>query len=268
VENTVSGLQRGTAGTGAASHQQGALVYDMSVGNRMPQADQNYVVSNTATDLGTLASELVPGFTYTITELGTTDFTLIGAAANIVGTAFVVTTAGTGSGRAIINGQTATIFLAPSIEQATFGDSSTVFADSIEVYVGGQRARPGLLVSQVTVGNTYTIAAVGNTDWYAMGLPNNIFPRPGVVFTVTAMGTGSGVVGQSASDYYYQVTDFDPLAVMFLTSADLPAPPSGVAVTILERRGVNWYQPGVGTASDGRPLQITNTDQARFLRGE
>jgi hypothetical protein len=45
------------------------------------------------------------------------------------------------------------------------------------------------------------------------------------------------------------------------------APPAGVEVTILVRRGVTWYEQGVGTASNGNPLQITNTAAARFLRG-
>jgi hypothetical protein len=29
---------------------------------------------------------------------------------------------------------------------------------------------------------------------------------------------------------------------------------------------LSWYQPGVSTASDGRPLQETNTIAARFFR--
>jgi hypothetical protein len=45
------------------------------------------------------------------------------------------------------------------------------------------------------------------------------------------------------------------------------APPAGVEVTILVRRGVTWYQRGFNTASDGVPLQDTNTPAARFLRG-
>jgi hypothetical protein len=44
-------------------------------------------------------------------------------------------------------------------------------------------------------------------------------------------------------------------------------PPEGVEVTILIRRGVTWYEPGVNTASNGVALQDTNTRAARFLRG-
>lgn len=45
------------------------------------------------------------------------------------------------------------------------------------------------------------------------------------------------------------------------------APPAGVDVTILVRRGVTWYEQGAGTASNGVPLQETDTPAARFLRG-
>ena len=70
-------------------------------------------------------------------------------------------------------------------------------------------------------------------------------------------------------------SDNDEPVVMYLrkqgpgavTAADI-APPAGVEVTILVRRGVTWYAPGVDTPSDGRPLQVTDTQAARFLRGE
>ena len=54
-----------------------------------------------------------------------------------------------------------------------------------------------------------------------------------------------------------------PVSVVFDT-----APADGVEVTILVRRGVTWYNPGVGTPSDGVPLQDTDNQAARFLRGE
>jgi hypothetical protein len=69
------------------------------------------------------------------------------------------------------------------------------------------------------------------------------------------------------SNNYYTIIGENPVTIEFTTANDLPAPADGVEVTILQRRGVNWYQPGDGTASDGRPLQITETTQARFLRG-
>ena len=46
VLNILSGLRRGTAGTGVADHDSGTAVYDIGIGNRLPQEYQNYVVSN------------------------------------------------------------------------------------------------------------------------------------------------------------------------------------------------------------------------------
>jgi len=60
----------------------------------------------------------------------------------------------------------------------------------------------------------------------------------------------------------YDIVADNPVQILFET-----APPEGVEVTILIRRGVTWYAPGPGTPSDGVALQDTNTQAARFLRG-
>lgn len=147
--NTVSSLLRGTAGTAATDHYQGAYVYAMARGEIMPAEFQNYIDSNSFL-------------------------------ANGVTTAFEAT-------------------------NIVFDDTdSTILVEAIEVWVGGTRVTSG--------------------------------------FTVT------GAV---------------PVSIEFDT-----APPAGVDVTILVRRGVNWYHPGVNTPSDGIALQDTNTQAARFLRGQ
>jgi len=86
VTNSVSGLQRGTAGTATNSHAVGADVYDIGRGNLLNVQYQDYVVKDTGMGDGTTA-----------------------------------------------------VFYAPSIDIADFGDSSTVYVESIEVYVGGVR---------------------------------------------------------------------------------------------------------------------------------
>ena len=43
------------------------------------------------------------------------------------------------------------------------------------------------------------------------------------------------------------------------------APPPGVEITILQRRGLGWYGTGV-KVNDGLALQETDTPQARFIR--
>jgi hypothetical protein len=48
VTNTVSGLMRGTAGTGAANHSTGSTVNDMGRGNLLPLEFQDYIVSDSS----------------------------------------------------------------------------------------------------------------------------------------------------------------------------------------------------------------------------
>jgi hypothetical protein len=60
----------------------------------------------------------------------------------------------------------------------------------------------------------------------------------------------------------YTLTNNNPATVTFTT-----APAAGSDVTILVQRGVTWYAPGPDTASNGVPLQLTDTVAARFLRG-
>jgi len=148
VNNTVSSLRRGTAGTAVDEHAVGSTVYAMGRGQIMPAEFQNYVVSN---------SFLGDGST--------------------------------------------TTFYATNI---SFDDTdSTLLVEAVEVYVGGTRILDG-----------------------------------------------------------YDVVGSSPVSVDFDT-----APPEGVGITILVRRGVNWYEPGVNTPSNGVALQDTNTQAARFLRG-
>ena len=161
--NTVSGLQRGTAGTAISSHSAGSIVYDIGTGNLLNSAYQDYVVKDTTLGDGTT-----------------------------------------------------TLFYAPNINISDFSDSSTVYVESIEVYVGGIR--------QYNYSQT-----------------------------------------SADSQYRYIVTDFGPLAIEFITDGTYQAPAAGSEVTILQRRGRSWYQPGINTASDGIALQETDTVAARFL---
>jgi hypothetical protein len=57
----------------------------------------------------------------------------------------------------------------------------------------------------------------------------------------------------------YTITNPNPVTVLFDT-----APPDGVEVTILVRRGHTWYN----LATPNLPLSLTDTPCARFLRGE
>jgi hypothetical protein len=174
ANNTVSGLRRGTAGTAAAEHEVGALVYDIGRGNLLNIEYQDYIVKDTS----------------------------------------------------IGDGSTA-VFYAPSIQIDNPLEDSAIDTKAIEVYVGGTRQYPA-----------------------------------------TANQFGDIIPCQ----YPWNVGQFDPLSIEFVVDGsavpEQVAPPAGVEVTILVRRGKSWYQPGNGTASNGVSLQDTDTVAARFLRGE
>jgi hypothetical protein len=148
VNNTVSGLRRGTAGTAAVEHAAGSAVYDIGLGNLLPAEYQDRVVFDNF----------------------------------------------------LANGSQ-TLFVAESIVITDL--DSTELTEAVEVYVGG--------------------------------------------------------ILQTAG---YTITGSDPVTIVFTT-----APESGYQVSIRVRRGESWYQPGINTASDGVPLQETETQAARFIRG-
>jgi hypothetical protein len=60
ANNTLSGLRRGTAGTGAADHIAGAAVYDIGIGNLLPIEYQNYVLKESIIANGTQVSFTAP----------------------------------------------------------------------------------------------------------------------------------------------------------------------------------------------------------------
>lgn len=116
------------------------------------QAAHGYIVT---------AGDFVIGTTYKIVSAGTTDFTLIGASSNAVGTMFTATEAGTGTGTAII---------------AYVNISG----------VGAGTYTPGNFV----IGVTYKIASLGvSPDFTSIGAASNTV---GVTFTATGVGSGTG----------------------------------------------------------------------------
>ena len=70
------------------------------------------------------AGTFITGYSYTITSIGTTDFTLIGASANVVGVQFTATGAGTGSGKASANMPNSVIGIHETFDWASQGDAN------------------------------------------------------------------------------------------------------------------------------------------------
>lgn len=62
--NTISGLMRGTTGTGAAAHSSGADVYDIGRGNLLPEQYQDYIVSDSTLGDGTTSVFYAPSILF------------------------------------------------------------------------------------------------------------------------------------------------------------------------------------------------------------
>jgi hypothetical protein len=188
INNTVSSLLRGTAGTAATDHSASAAVYNMGSDNLLPVEYQDYIVSNTTLANGT-----------------TTVFTAADISLVIDGAVTWVTTNTYTMGTAVVN-------------------SANYYRAIIDVPAN---------------------ISITNTEYWQ--------PMSGAVEVY---------VGGTIQTSNYTVIDENPVKVMFEL-----APPAGVDVVIQVRKGLSWYQPGIDTASDGVPLQETNTIAARFLRG-
>jgi hypothetical protein len=204
VTNTISSLLRGTAGTGAASHNDGSPVYDIGRGNLLPAEFQNYIVSDTF-----------------IGDDSTVSFT----SPNIVITA--------GEEDAV------EVYVGGFLQSEQFtGDGSTVeFILSNTALI----ANPVVLIGEFVLTPDVNYTLVGNVLTFAVAPEAN--------------------VNISVCNYF--ISSNDPVTIDFFE-----APAAGSEVTILVRYGVTWYNRGLNTASDGVPLQNTNNEIARFLRGE
>jgi hypothetical protein len=207
VTNTVSGLLRGTAGTGVSAHAANSTVYNLGRGNLLPQEYQDYVVSNT-----------------------------------------------------FEGDDTTTEFTATLIDLAQ--DDSTLRVDTLEVYVGGIKQSEHFIGDGVT--KTFALNDV-------VALPDSVvtidsdLQDPTINYTISG-STLTFVTAPTLESVIvvarYSIVAISPVQIIFET-----APASGVEVALLVRRGVTWYAPGIATASNGEPLQITDTAAARFLRG-
>jgi hypothetical protein len=285
--NTISGLMRGTAGTAITAHANGSIVYNMGRGNLLPEDYQDYIDSNTfmgdntttefVTDIvvdnrpivyigGSVevylraddsTEQQLPTSAYSVTQVEPVVVVLntIPRAGTtvIVQVTYLdstqVTTEITSTGSSARFPTNTNIGLQ---EQAS---STYVLDDFDPVIITFDTAPP---VNHVV----YIRNQRGAEDEFDYTFANGIQ----TTFTTTldlSLPVRVYVGGIEQPRVNYQVTSLDPVTVLFDT-----APPSSVEIVILVRDGVTWYAPGIDTASNGEPLQITNSAAARFLRGQ
>ena len=145
-----------------------------------PVWDFIYQTLNNGGGVNVSAGSFIAGKSYVIvsTGNGTTDFTTIGASANVVGSVFVATGAGTGSGTAYLPPYTSNIRCA----------INTLFNEIIWYFPSTAYASLSTYAGFLTVGLNYTIGYVGNTDWTLLGASSNTV---GVSFVATGVETGT-----------------------------------------------------------------------------
>jgi hypothetical protein len=141
-------------------------------------------------------------------------------------------------------------------------EDSTLRLDALEVYVGGIKQ------SEHFIGDGSTLefalsGIVALTD--SVVTINGVLQVDGVDYSIDT--TALTFVTAPASETIVQVSSYTLIANNPVEIAFETAPAAGLEVLILVRRGVTWYQQGDGTPSNGKPLQLTNTVAARFLRG-
>ena len=138
-------------------------------------------------------TQIVAGFTYRIVSVGDTNFTTIGASANVVGVEFVANAAGTGTGTAQVRLPNSIIGIHETFDWASQGDSN--------IHVGifvlpSEKWMNNLVWSETLQPSTMLFVDKAATDmaqyqyWAdkATGIDGDI---SGTTLTVTAIGSGT-----------------------------------------------------------------------------
>jgi hypothetical protein len=175
----------------------------------------------TFTDENTVqATAIISGNTYVITSTGSTLFTTIGSSSNDVGTVFVATGAGSGSG---------TVNLVILLSDSYTGVYSSVATSA----------------TTMVAGRTYKIAAPGNTVWTNFGSNSSTVNTS---FIATGSGSGTGTVysyseriSETSTDVTYGVISrgrkhtFLPLEITLPQEDEAQAPRCSIVIRDVTR---------------------------------
>ena len=126
-------LYNNTTGSNNSAYGVNALYNNTTGGN------DSAVGSSSLFDLGTVqtAGAFVVGVNYTITTIGTTDFTLIGASSNTVGITFTATGVGTGTGTATPNTNGNTALGQNTGRGIVYGSNNTILGANVTGLAAG-----------------------------------------------------------------------------------------------------------------------------------
>ncbi len=142
------------------------------------------------------------------------------------------------------------------LRRGTAGTAADIHAAGAIVYnLGRGNLAPAEYQDHVVYTNT-----LGNGTTVTFSAPNIDLSQLTLSFAEQAILVFVGGIRVTVG---YTVDSVAPATVTFDT-----APADGYEVSILVRQGFGWYQPANGNPSDGQALQVTNTDAARFFRGQ
>jgi len=142
------------------------------------------------------------------------------------------------------------------LRRGTAGTAADVHATGATVYnLGRGNLAPAEYQDRVVYTNTL---ANGTTTTFSA--PNIDLSQLILSFAEQAILVFVGGIRVATG---YTVDSVAPATITFDT-----APNDGYEVSILVRQGFGWYQPANGNPSDGQALQVTNTNAARFFRGQ
>jgi hypothetical protein len=218
--NTISGLMRGTAGTGAADHIVGDPVYDMGRGNLLGSDYQDSIVKDSTLADGSTTIFYAPSIYLPIVDPKDSSTEYIDHSIEVyVGgiRQYPITEVDTPSEYRY------TIF---TVEPAVPGEPYTIGVEFItdndpynpliappageDVTVAQRRGyfwyNHGIVqpVTAAIAGNSYFIKALGNTDFTQIGADQNAV---GILFTATGPGTGTGTITTVSDGIALQDTD-------------------------------------------------------------
>jgi len=210
--NSITGLIRGTAGTGAAAHVAASEVYDMGRGNLLDVEYQDRIVKDTSIGDGSTVIFDAPNIR-ALPDLPQDSST------QYIDNSIEVYVGGTRqyaiSDLDVPSQYRYTVATVDplSIEFITgdLGDQQLLPPPSgVEVTiaqrVGLSWYEPGTpeLATEIVPGNSYFIWSLGSTDWLAIGAGE---AREGVLFTATAVGTGTGQVKTASNGVALQESE-------------------------------------------------------------
>ena len=154
-----------------------------------------------------LAMNFVIGTEYTIATVGTTDFTLIGAANNNVGTVFTATGVGTGTGTATYG----TSYTIATVDDGLGGattDFTLIGAADNNIGTVFKATGIGSGTGTATYGKEYKIKTLGTTtqaEWNTTAGTSAVTYAVGDIFTAKTVGTGTGTAIDTYDHFYANI---------------------------------------------------------------